>query len=79
MPRRILQGKVISNACAKTVTVNVERTFTHPIYKKIIKKSKRYHAHDENEVFKIGDIVKIKESRPISKTKKWQVIYNDKV
>lgn len=77
MPKRILKGEVVSDSAAKTVVVNVKRTFTHPIYKKIIRKSKRYHAHDERQSFKVGDSVRIIESRPISKTKKWQVIYDE--
>ena len=76
MPKRIMQGVVVSNKMEKTVVVNVERKFRHPIYKKFIKRSKRYHAHDETNQHEIGDIVDIQECRPLSKTKKWEVISN---
>ncbi|MEI6730046.1 MAG: 30S ribosomal protein S17 [Pseudomonadota bacterium] len=75
MPKRILQGVVTSDKADKTITVKVERRFTHPIYKKTVRSSKKYSAHDEQNKCKIGDVVKIVESRPISKTKKWAVIY----
>jgi len=75
MPKRILQGVVTSDKGDKTVVVRVERRFTHPIYKKTVRSSKKYSAHDEQNKFKTGDVVKIVESRPISKTKKWAVIY----
>jgi small subunit ribosomal protein S17 len=75
MPKRILQGVVVSNKAEKTVTVRVERRYTHPIYKKTVRSSKKYAAHDEKNTAKIGDVVKIIESRPISKTKKWAVVY----
>jgi len=75
MPKRILQGVVTSDKADKTVTVRVERRFTHPIYKKTVRSSKKYAAHDEQNKFKVGDVVKIVESRPISKTKKWAVVY----
>jgi small subunit ribosomal protein S17 len=71
MPKRILQGKVVSDKGDKSITVLVERKFLHPIYKKIVRSSKKYRAHDENNTFKTGDVVEIQESRPISKTKKW--------
>lgn len=74
MPKRILQGVVVSDKCDKTVTVNVERRFTHPIYKKTVRKSKRYAAHDEHNQCKIGDIIKIIEAKPFSKMKKWEVL-----
>lgn len=74
MPKRILQGVVVSDKCDKTVTVNVERRFTHPIYKKTVRKSKRYAAHDEHNQYKIGDIIKIIEAKPFSKMKKWEVL-----
>lgn len=74
MPKRIMQGVVVSNKMEKTVVVNVERKFRHPIYKKFIKRSKRYHAHDETNQHEIGDVVDIQECRPLSKTKKWEVI-----
>jgi len=76
MPRRVLQGTVVSDANDKTVTVRVDRKVSHPIYKKTIRRSKKYAAHDENNQFKIGDKVQIVESAPISKSKRWQVIYN---
>ncbi len=74
MPRRILQGVVVSNKADKTVTVLVERRVMHPVYKKFIKRSKRYHAHDENNKVQVGDTVRIRECAPISKTKSWMVI-----
>jgi len=74
MPRRVLQGKVISDAPDKTIVVLVERRIMHPLYKKIIRKSKKYHAHDEDNAFKTGDIVRIRECRPISKKKSWKVV-----
>lgn len=74
MPKRILQGVVVSNKADKTVTVKVERRVTHPVYKKIVRKSKKYSAHDEQNRCQIGDVVRIEESRPISKTKSWVVL-----
>jgi small subunit ribosomal protein S17 len=74
MPKRILQGVVVSDKMDKTVTVKVERRFKHPLYKKFIRRSKKYAAHDENNVVKIGDMVKIRECRPISKRKTWEVV-----
>ena len=74
MPKRILQGVVTSDKMEKTVVVRVERRVMHPIYKKIIRRSKKYHAHDENNVFKVGDTIRIRECRPLSKTKSWEVI-----
>ncbi len=75
MPKRILQGVVTSDKADKTVTVRVERRYTHPIYKKTVRSSKKYAAHDEQNKCKVGDVVKIVESRPISKSKKWAVVY----
>jgi small subunit ribosomal protein S17 len=75
MPKRILQGTVVSDKADKTVTVRVERRYTHPIYKKTVRSSKKYAAHDEQNKCKVGDVVKIIESRPVSKTKKWAVVY----
>lgn len=75
MPRRVLTGVVVSDANNKTVTVRVDRRVRHPIYKKTIQRSKKYAAHDENNQFKVGDTVQIIESAPVSKTKKWQVVY----
>jgi small subunit ribosomal protein S17 len=74
MPRRILQGTVVSDKGDKTVIVLVERRVMHPVYKKFIRQSKRYAAHDENNQFKTGDNVFIEESRPISKRKRWVVL-----
>jgi small subunit ribosomal protein S17 len=74
MPRRILQGTVISDACDKTVIVRVERRFMHPIYKKFVSRSKKYAAHDEDNRYRAGDAVRIEESRPISKRKSWVVV-----
>lgn len=74
MPKRILQGQVVSDKGDKTVVVLVERRFTHPVLKKTIRKSKRYHAHDPENKYKTGDVVRIEECRPISKTKSWKVI-----
>ena len=78
MPKRILNGVVCSSNSKNTVVVKVERTFKHPIYKKFIKRSKKYHAHDETDALKIGDKVFIQESKPISKLKTWKVINNEK-
>ena len=74
MPKRILQGTVVSDKGDKTVVVRVERRVMHPIYKKFIRRSKKYHAHDESNKFKIGDSVRIQECRPVSKLKCWEVI-----
>ncbi len=74
MPRRVLQGTVVSDKSDKTVVVLVERRITHPIYKKIIKRSKKYMAHDEKGTIKIGDVVRIQECRPLSKLKRWEVV-----
>lgn len=74
MPRRVLEGNVVSDKTDKTVTVLIERRFKHPVYKKYIKKTDRYAAHDENNAFKTGDRVQIEECSPISKTKRWRVI-----
>lgn len=74
MPKRILQGVIVSDKADKTVTVRVERRLMHPLYKKFIRRSKKYAAHDENNQYKTGDVVRIVESRPISKTKTWAVL-----
>ncbi len=74
MPRRILQGVVVSDKMDKTVTVQVERRFKHPLYKKFIRRSKKYAAHDETNAIKVGDVVKIQECRPMSKRKKWEIV-----
>ena len=77
MPKRILQGVVVSDKQDKTVTVLVERQIMHPVYKKFIKKSKKYAAHDENNQFKVGDTVRIEECAPVSKNKTWTVIVDN--
>jgi small subunit ribosomal protein S17 len=74
MPRRVLTGRVVSDKTDKTVTVLVERRLMHPLYKKFIRRSKRYAAHDEANLCKEGDLVSIEECRPISKTKSWLVV-----
>lgn len=74
MPKRILQGTVVSDKTDKTVVVLVERRFKHPLYGKIVRRSKRFHAHDEANVFQTGDTVRIEECRPISKLKSWRVV-----
>ena len=79
MPKRILQGVVVSDKQDKTVVVNVERQVMHPVYRKFVKRSKKYAAHDENNQFKVGDVVSIQESRPYSKTKTWTVVVDNAV
>ena len=74
MPKRILQGVVTSNTNEQTVTVQVERKFTHPIMKKTIRKTKKYRAHDEHNGAGVGDLVKIQECAPKSKMKTWEVV-----
>ena len=74
MTKRILKGQVVSDKNNKTIVVEVKRRFKHPFYGKVISRSKKYHAHDENNKFKEGDLVKIIERRPVSKLKTWQVI-----
>ena len=71
--RRRLTGKVVSDKMDKTVTVQVDRRMKHPLYGKYVGKSNKYHAHDENGEYKMGDVVEIAESRPMSKTKSWVV------
>ena len=78
MPKRVLQGVVVSDKNTKTVVVQVERRYTHPLFKKTVRRSKKFHAHDEENTFKVGDIVRIEESAPISKNKRW-VVLRDKV
>ena len=77
MPKRILKGKVIRNKSEKTIIVDVESTYMHKKYKKILRKNKKFAVHDEENVSKLGDVVQIIESRPISKTKKF-VLFNEK-
>ena len=74
MPKRVLQGVVVSDKNDKTVVVEVERRYTHPLFKKTVRRSKKFHAHDEENTFKVGDIVRIEESAPISKNKRWVVL-----
>ena len=74
MPKRILQGTVTSDKNDQTVTVLVERRYTHPMMKKTVRASKKYRAHDPKNAFKVGDIVRIQECAPISKTKRWEVV-----
>ena len=74
MPKRILQGTVTSDKNDQTVTVLVERRFTHPVLKKTIRKSKKYRAHDPADAYKVGDVVRIEECAPVSKTKRWIVV-----
>ena len=74
MPKRILQGVVVSDKQEKTLVVRVERRFTHPLLKKTVRKTKNYHAHTETKIFKVGDTVSIEETRPISKLKRWKVL-----
>jgi small subunit ribosomal protein S17 len=74
MPKRILQGVVVSDSCDKTVIVRVERRVMHPLYKKFVSRSKKYAAHDEENRYHAGDAVRIEESRPISKRKRWVVL-----
>ena len=74
MTKKILKGKVIKDINDKTIVVLVKRRFSHPFFEKVITSSKKYHAHDKNNKFKIGDNVKIIESRPFSKKKRWEVI-----
>ena len=77
MPKRILQGVVVSDKQDKTIVVRVERRLMHPIYKKFIRRSKKYAAHDEGNTSKIGDVVRIRECRPISKNKTWELVSDE--
>ena len=74
MPKRVLTGLIVSDKGEKTVVVNVERKVKHPLYGKIIRRSKKYHAHDEGNEFKAGETVRIEETAPISKLKTWKVV-----
>ena len=74
MPKRVMQGVVVSDKNPKTVVVKVERRYTHPLLKKTVRRSKKFHAHDEADAHKVGDIVWIEESRPISRNKRWVVV-----
>lgn len=77
MPKRVLQGTVVSDKTDKTITVLVERRFTHPLLKKTVRRTKRYHAHDGDNSFKTGDIVLIEECRPLSKSKNFTVLADE--
>ncbi len=74
MPKRVLHGVVVSDKNDKTVVVMVERRYTHPLFKKTVRRSKKYHAHDESNACKVGDRVQIIETAPISRTKRWAVL-----
>jgi len=74
MPKRILQGVVVSDKAEKTVVVRVERRFMHPLLRKVVRRSKKYHAHDESNALHVGDVVRIQECRPMSKLKSWVVL-----
>jgi small subunit ribosomal protein S17 len=78
MPKRTMQGVVVSDKQDKTVIVRVERRFTHPVLKKTIRRSSKFHAHDETNEFSVGDTVRIQEHRPISKLKRWTVVQGEK-
>ena len=75
MTKRLLQGKVVSAKNDKTIVVEVTRTFRHPLYQKVLRRRKKYHAHDEQNKFKEGEKVSIIESKPISKKKRWEAVY----
>lgn len=78
MPKRVLQGVVVSDKNDKTIVVQVERRYTHPLLKKTVRRTKKYHAHDEKNAFKVGDQVSIEEAAPISKNKRWVVLGTSK-
>ena len=78
MPKRVLQGVVVSDKNDKTVVVRVERRFTHPLLQKTVRRTKNYHAHDENNEFKVGEMVWIEECPPISKQKRWTVLSRER-
>jgi len=78
MPRRVLQGVVVSDKGDKTIVVKVERRFRHPLYKKYIRSTKKYHAHDAANACKVGETVRIVESRPHSKTKRWELLSRER-
>ena len=77
MPKRVLQGVVVSDKQDKTIVVKVERRFTHPVMKKTVRRTKNYHAHDEANAAKVGDVVSIRETRPFSKLKTWEIVTAD--
>jgi small subunit ribosomal protein S17 len=74
MPRRVMQGTIVSDKGDKTVVVQVERTYLHPLLKKTVRRSAKFHAHDETNAYKAGDVVEIKECPPKSKLKRWEVV-----
>jgi small subunit ribosomal protein S17 len=74
MPKRVLEGVVVSDKNDKTIVVKVERRLTHPVLKKTVRLSKKYHAHDEKNTAKIGDVVRIEETKPLSKQKRWLLL-----
>jgi small subunit ribosomal protein S17 len=74
MPKRVLQGVVVSDKNDQTVVVQVERRFMHPLYKKVVRRSKKFHAHDPENSYKVGDVVRIRECPPVSKLKRWVVV-----
>ena len=78
MPKRVLQGVVVSDKADKTIVVKVERRFRHPLYKKYIRSTKKYHAHDEGNACKVGETVRIVESRPHSRTKRWELLSRER-
>jgi small subunit ribosomal protein S17 len=78
MPKRTLSGVVVSDKQDKTIVVRVERRFTHPLFKKTVRRSKKYYAHDEKNEFKVGDLVWIEEHSPISRLKRWAVVRGEK-
>jgi small subunit ribosomal protein S17 len=78
MPKRTLNGVVVSDKQDKTIVVRVERRYTHPMLKKTVRRSKKYYAHDEKNEFSVGDMVWIEEGRPLSKLKRWEVIQGEK-
>jgi len=78
MPKRVLQGVVVSDKQDKTVVVRIERRFTHPVMKKTVRRTKNYHAHDEANAYHVGDMVWIEEHKPISKQKRWAVVRGEK-
>jgi small subunit ribosomal protein S17 len=78
MPKRVLQGVVVSDKQDKTVVVRIERRFTHPVMKKTVRRTKKYHAHDEANAYNVGDTVWIEEHKPISKQKRWAVVRGEK-
>ena len=79
MPKRVLQGVVVSDKNDKTIVVQVERRYTHPLLKKTVRRTKKNHAHDEKNTFKVGDLVSIEETAPISKNKRWVALATTKV